>query len=133
MKILNNNYIFGVIVLIVIGFNYVQANQLKNETPDNAFLLQNTKSAIIIDAREESEQKSGRIKSALSLPISVMDNNKNEFEKIISTYPKDKNLIVYCRSGRRSGILGAELEKRGFKVFNLGGFDSWKNKGLPIE
>lgn len=133
MKILKGNYWFSAIILVVIIFNYVLANQLEKTTPESAYKMQNEKNAIIVDVREQNEQKDGRVKNALSLPMSVMDNNKVEFEKMILALPKDKNIIVYCRSGRRSGLVGSELEKRGLKVLNLGGFDSWKTQGLPIE
>jgi rhodanese-related sulfurtransferase len=42
-------------------------------------------------------------------------------------------VIVYCHSGRRAEIVGSEIVKKGFKVFNLGGFDAWKSGGLPTE
>jgi rhodanese-related sulfurtransferase len=44
-----------------------------------------------------------------------------------------KTVIVYCGSGRRSEMVGTELAKKGYKVLNMGGFDSWKNAGLPVE
>jgi rhodanese-related sulfurtransferase len=133
MKLSKKNLYFGVILLIAILFNYVMANPLEKIAPTDAYKMQNEKSAIIIDVREVNEQQAGRIKYALSLPMSVMDSDKATFEKTIATYEKAKTIIVYCRSGRRSGLVGAELEKNGFKVLNLGGFEIWKSAGLPTE
>ena len=133
MNILKKNAWFLATILMVIVFNFVMANQLEKIDPTNAVKMINDKTAIVVDVREISEQKEGRIKDALSLPMSVMDNDKPQFEKVIATFPKDKTTIVYCRSGRRSGLVGVELEKRGFKVLNLGAFDGWKSQGLPTE
>lgn len=37
------------------------------------------------------------------------------------TLPKDQTLLVYCRSGRRSGIAKQSLESLGYTVVNVGG------------
>jgi rhodanese-related sulfurtransferase len=133
MKISKSLFYFVAILLSAILFNYGMANQLEKITAADAYKMQTEKKAIIVDVRELNEQKEGRVKDALSLPMSLMDNNQSEFDKTVLTYSKDKNIIVYCRSGRRSGLVGAELEKRGFKIFNLGGFDTWKSSNLPTE
>jgi rhodanese-related sulfurtransferase len=133
MKLSKNNFYFGVILLLAVVFNYVMANPLEKISPSDAYKMQTEKTSIIVDVRELNEQKEGRIKDALSLPMSIMDNDKTAFEKIIAGYPKDKNIIVYCHSGRRAGLVGSELEKKGFKVLNLGGFEAWKTSNLPIE
>lgn len=62
-----------------------------------------------------------------------MTENKNDFDKKVSELPKDKTFIVYCRSGRRSSIVGDDLQKKGFKVLNMGAFDSWKKTGFKTE
>lgn len=79
---------------------------------DTKILIDNKK-AIIIDVRETVEIKNGMVKGAILLPLSKM--------------------IVYCALGRRAGIVGTELEKKGYKVLNMGKFSSWKDAGLPIE
>jgi rhodanese-related sulfurtransferase len=133
MKILKSNYFLAALLFGAIFFNYVMANPLEKIAPADAYKMQTANTAIIVDVRELNEQQAGRIKSALSLPMSTMDNNKPEFEKIISAYPKDKKILLYCHSGRRAGLVGTELEKRGFSVLNLGGFEPWKTSGLPTE
>jgi rhodanese-related sulfurtransferase len=43
---------------------------------------------------------------------------------------KDKEVIIYCRSGNRSGVAGLFMEQLGFKnVVNLtGGLVAWQHK-----
>jgi rhodanese-related sulfurtransferase len=46
----------------------------------------------------------------------------------------DKEIIIYCRSGRRTGFAAQILIDNGFTgiVYNLvGGINSWKSSGLP--
>ena len=49
----------------------------------------------------------------------VMDN----LDKI----SKDKKVVIYCRSGNRSGVITQALEAQGFKnIYNLkGGILAW--------
>lgn len=91
------------------------------------------KQAIIVDVREPEETASGFIKDATLLPMSVMNNNRSQFEKEINKIPKNKIVIVYCASGRRAQLVGIEIEKLGHKVLNLGTFSSWVNAGLPVS
>jgi rhodanese-related sulfurtransferase len=95
--------------------------------------LSDEKSAVIIDVRESAELKSGMIKGAMFLPMSEMINDRKLFDSTVLALPKDKAIIVYCASGKRSAIVGSELEKKGYRVFNMGKFIDWKNAGLPIE
>lgn len=133
MKLSKKNLYLGLILLFAVLFNYVMANPVAKTDPATAFKMIGDNSAIIVDVRELSEQQTGRIKNALSLPMSVMDKDKPSFDKIVEGYDKNKTVILYCHSGRRAGLVGTELEQRGFKVLNLGGFEAWKTAGLPTE
>lgn len=95
--------------------------------------LIDSKKAIIIDVREPIELKNGMVKGAILLPLSKMSDDRIFFDHEVDSIPKDKTIIVYCVSGRRAGIVGAALEKKGYKVLNMGKFSSWKDAGLPIE
>ena len=45
----------------------------------------------------------------------------------------DKEIIVYCRSGRRSETVAGALAAKGLKVSNVGGFKDWTDAGLPVR
>jgi rhodanese-related sulfurtransferase len=47
---------------------------------------------------------------------------------------KSKNIIVYCRSGRRSKMATKLLKKKNFNVTNLeGGFIAWRKYFSPKQ
>lgn len=65
------------------------------------------------------------IDKAVWFPLSKMKNDKNwksEFEKMV----KDKEIFLYCRSGRRSEIEKEILSKNGIKSENIGGYEDLK-------
>lgn len=128
-KILSLFAIFSIAVLL----NFVFANSVESIKPVDAQKMQQEKKAIIVDVREADEIKEGMVKGASIAPLSTMKEKKDEWEKIVSTLPKDKTIVVYCRSGHRAGIVGEELQKKGFHVLNMGGFESWQKAGLPVE
>ena len=74
---------------------------------------------VLIDVRTKDEFKSGHLEKAINIPYTQIE------EKIKSiTKDTDKNIIVYCRSGRRSDIAQKTLLKMGYKnVINGGGYN----------
>jgi rhodanese-related sulfurtransferase len=60
--------------------------------------------------------------------------NQGILLKIFMSIYADKEIIIYCRSGRRTGFAAQILIDNGFTgiVYNLvGGINSWKSSGLP--
>ena|ERR1051326_623309 len=76
----------------------------------------------LIDVREEHEVDIASIGGELIPMGEVMDN----LDKI----SKEKKVIVYCRSGNRSGTIANALERNGFtNVYNLkGGILAWADE-----
>lgn len=98
--------------------------------PKEALEMVKQNKAVFVDVRETEELKGGMVKGAIMLPLSLM--NTDAFEEMIQSLPTDKTLILYCKSGRRAGIMGTELEKRGYPVLNMGAFEAARNAGLPV-
>lgn len=76
---------------------------------------------IILDVRTESEYNEAHIPDAVLLPdIEII-------EKADTVLPdKDKKILVYCRSGRRSKNASAELAAMGYSnVWEFGGIIDW--------
>ncbi len=73
----------------------------------------------LIDVREPHETEIATIGGELIPMGEVLDN----LDKI----SKDKQVVVYCRSGKRSASIVNALEQRGYsKVYNLaGGILAW--------
>ncbi|MGN1319139.1 MAG: rhodanese-like domain-containing protein [Lachnospirales bacterium] len=75
----------------------------------------------IVDVREEDELVEGYIENSLLIPLDTVEKNA---EKIIPD--KNKPVLIYCRSGRRSAIAGEILEKLGYKnILDFGGIMDW--------
>lgn len=130
-----NNYlaIFATLFFVVIIFQSVFAQNLPTISPAEAQKLSSENKAIILDVREVDEIMVGKIKGSKEIPLSLMTSDKVRFEKEVELLPKDKEILVYCRSGRRSGIVGSKLKEKGYTVKNLGGFSDWEKAGFPIE
>ena len=64
---------------------------------------------IILDTREQDEFDEGHIPGAILIPYTEIEN------KAEAMLPdKDKLILVYCRSGRRSKIAAESLSKLGY-------------------
>ena len=76
---------------------------------------------IILDTREQDEFDEGHIPGAILIPYTEIENKA---EEMISY--KDKLILVYCRSGRRSKIAAESLSKLGYtNVKEFGGIIDW--------
>ena len=76
---------------------------------------------IVLDTREQDEFDEGHIPGAILIPYTEIEN------KAIELIPdKDKLILVYCRSGRRSKIAAEALSKLGYtNVKEFGGIIDW--------
>lgn len=103
-------------------------------TPANAAKLVADGKAVLIDVREPAEWlESGVATPAVLLPKSEFDAGRLGEWKEFLAQVGDKQIIAYCRSGKRSGTVAEALEKEGHKVANAGGFAEWKDAGLPTK
>ncbi len=78
--------------------------------------------AVLLDVRTKEEFAEGRIPGALLLPYDEIDA-----ETAAAAIPsKSTEVIVYCRSGRRSAIAAKALMDLGYeRVRDLGGINAW--------
>ena len=84
----------------------------------------------LLDVRTLAEHMEGHIPSSLN--INVQD--KDFSSCIDDLLDNQKEVAVYCRSGRRSRTAADILVKKGFKVYNLDkGILNWMEEGRDIE
>ena len=91
-------------------------------TPEEAKkIMDSGEEHIILDTREQNEFDEGHIKGAILIPYTEIEN------KAIELLPdKDAQILVYCRSGRRSKIAAESLSKLGYtNVKEFGGIIDW--------
>ena len=76
----------------------------------------NKAGAVLIDVRTPAEVAKGMAsESAVNVPL-------QELPQRLSEVPKDKDLLVYCRSGKRSMAASKFLVENGYtRVFNIEG------------
>ena len=76
---------------------------------------------IVLDTREQDEFDEGHIPNAILIPYTEIENKAEEMMP-----DKDKLILVYCRSGRRSKIAAERLAKLGYiNVKEFGGIIDW--------
>ncbi|MDP1578820.1 MAG: rhodanese-like domain-containing protein [Candidatus Didemnitutus sp.] len=103
-------------------------------SPEDAAALVREGKAILIDVREPAEWTStGVAAPALLLAKSDFDGTQAAWKPFLATVDKETTVVLYCRSGNRSGKLAAILAQQGFKVANAGGLTDWQKAGLPIR
>ena len=111
-------------------FSFVGCNQkettMKNTyeqiTPAEAKEIMDTEqNYIILDVRTEEEFAEGHIAGAILIP----DYEITEKAESVLT-DKDQQILVYCRSGRRSKNAASQLVKLGYSnVKEFGGIIDW--------
>ncbi len=86
----------------------------------------------ILDVRRQDEYDAGRIRGSTRIP--VQDISGEELNKSLSEIPRDKKILVYCRTGHRSTQASEILVNNGFKeVYNMkGGIVEWTNAGYEV-
>lgn len=85
----------------------------------------------LVDVRTLAEYTEGHISGSLN--INVKDENGFPIA-VDELLDPNKEVAVYCRSGRRSRTAADILVKKGFKVYNLDkGILNWIEEGREIE
>lgn len=90
--------------------------------------LKGGEDVLLVDIRTPAEMAQGVIPDALQLPMHLIPVRMSEL-------PKDRDVVLYCRSGARSYQACAYMMQQGYdRVLNLrGGIIAWARHGFPIE
>lgn len=125
--------LLSLLAALSLGSVLAAADVPKLSPADAAKLVAEGK-AVLIDVREPAEwAESGVAAPAVLLPKSEFDAGQTgEWKSFLATVG-DKQVITYCRSGRRSDAVATALAEKGLKVANAGAFQAWKDAGLPVR
>ncbi len=74
--------------------------------------------AALLDVRTPGEYAADPIEGAINVPLQELESRMGEL-------PKDRPLVVYCRSGVRSHAAVKRLRARGFTAHDLGPRSAW--------
>ncbi len=101
--------------------NEIDSESLRKRLTDGEDLL-------LVDIRTPAEIAQGAIPDALLMPMHLIPLRLSEL-------PKEREIVVYCRSGARSYQACAYLMQQGYdRALNLrGGIIAWARHGFPIE
>ena len=83
--------------------------------------------ALLLDVREPDEWATAHVDGAQHVPLGELVQHFDDF-------PRGREIVVICRSGRRSAQAQDAMEAAGFApVANLaGGMIAWEEEGLPV-
>jgi len=99
-------------------------------TDEAAQLIQRDTAVVLLDVRtvEEWNSATGHLRNAILIPLQDLDVRINKLNAF-----RDRLIIVYCRSGNRSGRAARLLLDSGFNAVNLtGGIRRWNAKNYPM-
>ena len=104
-----------------------QKSEYGDVTVERASDLMDSKpELVVLDVRTQEEYDDEHIEGAILIPV-------QELEERIDELSKDDELLVYCRTGNRSGTAVSILQGNGFqKIYHMaGGITAWKAAGYP--
>ncbi|MFZ0491678.1 MAG: rhodanese-like domain-containing protein [Acidimicrobiia bacterium] len=83
----------------------------------------------LIDVRTPDEYQSGKIAGAVDIDFYAAD-----FQQQLSQLDRNKQYLIYCHTGNRSGQALTIMKNLGFQnVEDIGGgIAAWAQQGLPI-
>ena len=84
----------------------------------------------LIDVRTQDEFDSGHINSAINL-----DFYSDTFKNDILSLPKNKTIVLYCRTNNRSSKTATILQENGYRDILVikGGINEWVKNGNDIN
>ena len=85
---------------------------------------------VVLDVRTPEEYADGHVPGAINIPHDQVEPRLAELASA-----RDKDVVVYCRSGKRAALALGVLQKSGFtKLLHLeGDMRAWSASGRPVE
>ncbi|MBK6348379.1 MAG: rhodanese-like domain-containing protein [Steroidobacteraceae bacterium] len=82
---------------------------------------------LVLDVRTPQEYAEGHVPGAVNVPYDQLASR-------LAQVPKDKDVVLYCKSGRRAGIAADVLAANGYtRLSHLeGDMPAWIEKGRPV-
>ncbi len=116
-----NNVFFLIAVVFVIAFFFLQSGADADMKPAEIWQAIDD-GALLIDVRAAGEYEAGHLEGALNIPYQQTDLLQQA-----AGADKSRRVVVYCRSGRRSGLAKKSLNEAGYaNVINGGAYSRLK-------
>jgi len=127
------NILYWIAMLgLVVWFAYTKGWILANFESISAkqayALMENDENVTLLDVRTIQEFKSHHVRDAKLIPLGELEKNLEKLQE-----DKNKKILVYCQTGRRSISASRILENSGFTPINVeGGIISMKHVGFEV-
>ena len=122
MKVITKVITKGVtkqLVAVALMLSALFLSACSNETQIKAWDMVDA-GALLVDVRTPGEFNAGHLPGAKLIPLNQISAKINEFGS-----DKSRPIVVYCKSGSRSGSAETKLKSAGFtNVLNAGGYRS---------
>ncbi len=89
-------------------------------TDISSFAARYDQDAFVVDCREPHEYVQGHVPGAVNIPFDEIE------KRAVELGPPGTKVLLYCRTGRRSGIAAETLRAKGYtNLFDLQAYDRW--------
>ena len=116
MKNINKFFILSIFIIFVVLFTSCSNKGYSNINLKKAIkTINNSTNLMLLDVRTAEEYSTGNIPNSINVDVLSPD-----FKSKIDLLDKNKEYLVYCRSGNRAAIASSIMATNGFiKIYNL--------------
>jgi rhodanese-related sulfurtransferase len=119
--------ILGAAILLVLLLRSFRPSGASLAPSEFQIRLSKEPKPLLVDVRSSMEYASGHLSGARLIPL-------QELARESTSLQRERPILLYCRSGHRSGLALRQLQAQGFQVQDLdGGMLAWEAQGLPSE
>ncbi len=117
------------VLLMLAGPHAVMAADAPLTTAQLVELQHAGQAPMLLDVRRADEFHDGHIAGALSIPVDQLSSRAG-----VLGVPRDREIVVYCVSGRRAARAQETLEALGYSHVRLldGSLNAWRQQNLPL-
>ncbi len=121
--------IFTIVVITFFVLPNLMMASAATDITQNDFInnYKSRKKFVLLDVRTQQEFNQGHIKGAINI-------NHSDIGQHLGLIPKDKDIILYCRTGRRVAVAANVLAKHGYEnLYHLkGDITEWVRSKQPL-
>lgn len=83
--------------------------------------------AQLVDVRADDEFEAGHVPGSRHIPLADVQSEASGLDR-------EQTVVIYCRSGERSGMAADAFAASGWDAHSIaGGLVAWAEDGLPLE
>lgn len=120
----------GLVAAVAVSFAALADGELAPLSQDAYLALPQSgeQAPFVLDVRAPEEFVTGHVPGAVNIPY-------DQVAARLAEVPKDKDIVLYCRSGRRAGMAAEVMAANGYtRLKHLeGDMPAWIEQGRPVE